>query len=235
MIAVDEPQSPYVEALRGLRTALLLSRGGAPPQVILVTSSIASEGKTTLTLNLAILLAQQGRKVLLVDADLRRPTLHRVLRTTSERGLSSLLTGHGATESDSEFIQLEQAPGLHVLTAGPVPPYPSELLGSDQMRILLERWRKQFDFILFDGAPILPVTDSVVLSELADSKLLLARFGVTERQSLLRSYSLLQRTGPKDHRISLVINAVNQSDGAYHEYYGYSESVYHQVAEGATA
>jgi capsular exopolysaccharide synthesis family protein len=235
MIAVEEPQSPYVEALRGLRTALLLSRGGAPPQVILVTSSIASEGKTTLTLNLAILLAQQGKKVLLVDADLRRPTLHRVLRTTSGRGLSSLLTGHGSTESDSEFIQPEQAPGLHVLTAGPVPPYPSELLGSDQMRILLERWRKQFDFILFDGAPILPVTDSVILSELADSKLLLARFGVTERQSLLRSYALLQRTGPKDHRISLVINAVSQNDGAYHEYYGYSDSPYHQLAQRATA
>jgi capsular exopolysaccharide synthesis family protein len=234
LLAIDDPHSPYIEAVRGLRTSLLLSRGGAPPQVVLITSSIASEGKTTLSLNLSILLAQHGKKVLLVDADLRRPSIHKFLRVKTHLGLSSLLAGQGDASFESDFFTLDQVPGLRILCAGPIPPYPSELLGSDQMRKSLEQWRGEFDFIVFDGAPVLPVTDSVVLNELVDARLLIARFNLTERQSLERSYRLLQLDG-QNSRIGIVMNAVGRSDNSYYDYYGYSESGYNQVAEGSPA
>lgn len=235
ILALEEPNCPYVEALRGLRTSLLLSRGGAPPQAILVTSSVAAEGKTTLSVNLSVLLAQHGKNVLLVDADLRRPMLHRILRTSAHHGLSSYLAGQIGPDGPPPFVQVDEVTGLSVLCAGPVPPYPSELLGSDQMRALLEEWRREFDFIVFDCAPILPVTDPVVLGDLVDARLLIARFGLTERQSLERSYRLLQGSEERDRRISIVVNAVEQSGHFYYDYYGYSDSAYRQMVEETLA
>ena len=232
IMAIDEPQSQYTEALRALRTSLLLSRGGAPPQTVLVTSSIESEGKTTLSMNLAILMAQHGKNVLLVDADLRRPMIHRILNATTSHGLSTLLAGQIQEDVSDRFVRLDQAPGLSILCAGPLPPYPSELLGSDQMRLLLDKWRGEFDFILFDGAPILPVTDSVILSDLVDAKLIVTRFGKTTRQSLDRSYSLLCGVSNAHRTVSIVVNAMQHKNNSYYRYYGYSQSQYHHPAKG---
>jgi polysaccharide biosynthesis transport protein len=227
LAALHEPQSAYVEALRALRTSLLLSRGGAPPQVILVTSSVAAEGKSTLSSNFAILLAQQGKRVLLVDADLRRPTLHRCLNVQDVDGLSSLLTGHSqAGDPVSVATPIAEVPGLYVLPAGPVPPFPAELLSSDQMHEAIDAWRQHFDFIVIDGSPVLPVTDSVVLSSMADFTLLVARYQLTQRQSLDRGYRLLQ-SKTEHHKLGIVLNAVRRTSSSYYQYYGYNNATYY--------
>ena len=224
LMALDEPQSHYVEALRVLRTWLLHPREGKTPKVVLVTSSIAAEGKTTLSLNLAIVLALQGKKVLLVDADLRQPMMHQKLNINSRTGLSSLLSGEVGAEVLPGIVPIERLPTLRVLVAGPLPAYPSELLGSEPMRSSIEAWREQFDFILMDAPPVLPVTDSLILSSLVDYTLLVARFNVTERQSLERSYSLLEMEARPDQEIGVVMNAVKRTHKDYSSHYASSAS-----------
>jgi succinoglycan biosynthesis transport protein ExoP len=221
LFTLADPASAYSEELRGLRTAILLARGGSPPQVILVTSSISGEGKTTLAANLGTLLAQQGKRVLLVDADLRRPILHRIFERENNAGLSNLLTQRvDSPAAFDDFVPIPEVPGLDLLTAGPIPPYPSELLGSEQMTALMRLWRERFDFIILDGAPVLPVTDSVVFAPLADQILLLARHGVTDRSLLEKSFRLLQTRTP-DTSIGIVVNAIKRFNDPYAYSYGY--------------
>jgi capsular exopolysaccharide synthesis family protein len=221
LFTVVDPASAYSEELRGLRTAILLARGGAPPKVILVTSSISGEGKSTLAANLATLLAQQGKRVLVMDADLRRPILHTIFGLENTAGLSNLLTNEVAAQRVFDSIrQVEGIAGLNLLTAGQIPPYPSELLGSEQMASLIEQLRERFDFIVMDGAPILPVTDSVVFAPLADQILLLARHGVTDRGLLEKSFRLLHARTPGTS-IGVVVNAIKRSSEAYAYSYGY--------------
>ena len=235
LMALDEPQSHYVEALRVLRTWLLHPREGKTPKVVLVTSSIAAEGKTTLSLNLAIILALQGKKVLLVDADLREPMLHKKLNITEKVGLSSILSGQAQQGELPGTVPIERLPSLRVLVAGPVPAYPSELLGSAPMQASIETWRRQFDFILLDAPPVLPVTDSVILSSLVDYTLLVARFNVTERQCLERSYSLLEMEARPDQEIGVVMNAVKRTNKLYSSHYGSSASTHQESSEGKVA
>ena len=223
IFTLDDPTSGYSEALRALRTAVLLSRGGSPPKVILITSSVMGEGKSTLAGSLAALLAQQGKRVLLVDADLRRPRLHTLFSISGSVGLSTLLTSGFVEEMAVEpMLAVAGVHGLTILPAGPVPPYPSELLGSEQMSTLLSLWRTQFDFIVLDGAPVLPVTDSVVLAPLADQILLVARHGVTERSQLDRSFRLLLSC-VSSTAVGIVVNAVKRSTEDYYSAYGYGE------------
>ena len=220
LVALDQPQSHYVEALRVLRTQLLHPREGKAPKVVLITSSVASEGKTTLAVNLAIILALQGKKVLLVDADLRQPTLRQMLNMTAQVGLSSLLSGETVADGLPGVIPIERLPTLRVLVSGPVPAYPSELLGSAPMRSSIEAWRELFDFVLLDAPPVLPVTDSLVLSSMVDHTLLVARFNLTERQALERSYGLLEAEARADQEIGVVMNAVKQTHKLYSGQYG---------------
>jgi len=226
LFTLADPGSAYSEELRGLRTAILLSRGGAPPKVILITSSIAGEGKSTLAANLAALLAQQGKRVLLVDADLRSSVLHNVFETENKAGLSDLLTKEvGSEAAFDHFLQVPLVPGLNLLPAGRIPPYPSELLGSEQMSTLVQLWRERFDFIILDGAPVLPVTDSVVVAPLADQILLVARHGMTERSLLERSFRLLQSRTPETS-IGVVVNAIKRTSDSYGYGYGYGAHPY---------
>lgn len=217
------PSTAFSEAMRGLRTSLLLSKSRTRPQVILITSSIPGEGKSTVTVNLAQILAQSGQKVLLVEADMRRPVLmQRLHLDAANTGLSSLIAGGNATYH-SDVAGLE---GVTILTAGLVPPHPAELLGSDSMGALLASWREDYGFIVLDSPPLLAVTDAAMLSTMCDFSLLLVRYGVSSRKALERSYELLANTTSTGN-IGVVLNGVDRQSSGYRDYYGYSGSAYY--------
>ena len=218
--SIAAPQSPYAEAIRAVRTSILFWQSTTPPKVILVTSSLEHEGKSTFSANLATVLAQQGRKVLLVDADLRRGRQYKRFAVKQRPGLSEMLTG----QIDSSTVSSpENIPNLSVLSSGTVPPNPSELLGSQAMQACVQVWQTQYDFVIFDGAPVLPVTDSVSLHALADATLLLVRSGVAEKAHVKRSYRMLARN---NHLLGVVMNALQANDSSYYGYYGYKKYGY---------
>ena len=211
----------YREAVRALRTSLMQAADGTPPQVVLITSSIPGEGKSNLSLTLATLLAQQkNKRVLLVDGDLRTPTLHARFNLPMAAGLSSILSSEANHIGVSRLPAAPVMNGLHVMTAGPESQFPSELLASERMGQLVEHWRNEYDFVVIDGAPVLPVTDSVLLSAHADVSLVVARHRVTEYQSLERTLSILRSQGAR--HVALVLNCVEPSSQTYFEYYGYN-------------
>jgi len=221
---VDERATPFAEALRGLRTKLLHRRSAASPEVILVTSSVPGEGKTTVSVNLASLLARSGKRVLLVEADMRNPSLSQGNKSPkdSSSGLSVLLSD---TQKKLEGIPMKSSSGMEVFPAGPLPLFPAELLGSDRMRGLLQNWKLKFDYIVLDSPPVLAVTDASVLSHLADVTLLVARPGFTSSRALRRAYE--QLVSNKKTEVGVVLNAVDRESASYADYYGYSGSTYY--------
>ena len=216
LMSVREPHSTYTESMRSIRTSLLLARGDRPPKVILITSSVAGEGKTLFSTNLAALLAMQGQRVLLVEADIRRGALAKRLRLEPGSGLTALLAGQTQTPSIQKVPGVEN---LDVLLRGIVPPNPSELLGSGAMRRWVEAWIEQYDFIVLDGPPVLPVTDAVLLQALADMTIMLARSSYTERAQAQRSFQALKLN--TSHYVGVVLNGINPRDPDYYGYYGY--------------
>jgi capsular exopolysaccharide synthesis family protein len=226
ILALADPASTYVEALRSIRTALLLSQTDAPPKTILVTSSIAGEGKSFCSLNLAIILAQSGRKTLIIDTDLRRGTLRQKLGLPYSPGLSDLLAGQQTTPP---ILAVPGIDNLHVLLAGATPPNPTDLLESEAMKTWLQKFRHQYDFVVLDSAPVLPVTDSVALNTLADATLLIVRSRVSERPQAQRSYHLLRREGR--HYVGLILNGMDVNDSSYYGYHGYRRYGYRYSEE----
>jgi polysaccharide biosynthesis transport protein len=221
--------SVYMEAMRAIRTSIMLWQSGSPPKVLLVTSSLAGEGKSTTSLHLAATLAQYGGRVLLVDTDLRRGFLRRRLNIPHGPGLTAMLSGQWG---DAEIPHVEGVAGLDILQAGQSPPNPSELLDSAAMQACIDRWRQIYDFVVLDGSPVLPVTDSVLLNARVDATLLLARAGMTEKPQLRRSLLLLRREG--DHRLGVVVNGLRPQDESYYGYYGY-HGYDNKYAEGSDA
>jgi len=218
----------YTEAVRSLRTSIMRESISRPPQIILVTSSVPGEGKSKLSSNLAVLLAQQNKRVLLVDGDLRTPTLHMRFNLPTSAGLTSILGSEADHIGTARLPTASVMRGLDVMTAGPMSRYPSELLASERMSRLVAQWRHDYDFVVVDGAPVLPVTDSVILSTYADLALVVARHRVTEKQSLERTYSILQSQGTR--KIALVLNCVEPSSRTYFDYYGYNNCKYYGAA-----
>jgi len=230
-IVLDSQHSAFGESVRRLRSGLLISCSNRPPQVLLVASASPGEGKSTLALNLAASLAQFDKKVLLVEADMRRPVLRRRLHMDETAGLSGLLSGH---EAAADILQVPNSPNLHFLAGGPVPPFPTELLGSRRMQMLMDQWRAEFDFVVLDSPPVLPVTDAQLLAELADAVVLLARVGYTTRPALERAYKLLfmHRRDPERPAIGVMLNFVELSSSAYYGYYGYYGGKKYEYGQG---
>jgi polysaccharide biosynthesis transport protein len=211
------PQSQMAESYRALRTSLLLSNLGAPPKVIMVTSARPQEGKTTTSINTAIVLAQKGVRVLLVDADLRRPSIHKTLGMGPRSGLSNVLTGSATVQQTITTSPI--LPNLFIMPAGTPPPNPAELLASSNMRDLIVELRELYDHIVIDTPPTLSVTDAVVLSPRADATILVIRSGQTTKQALRRSRDILMQVNA--HVAGVLLNAVDLTSPDYYYYYEY--------------
>jgi succinoglycan biosynthesis transport protein ExoP len=231
MLDSRHADSAFGESVRRLRSGLLISRSGTPPQVLLVSSASPGEGKSTLSLSLAISLSQYEKKVLLVEADMRRPVLCRRLGLQRTDGLSVLLSDR---EAATAILPAANNPNLYLLPAGPTPPYPAELLGSPRMHTLMDEWRAEFDFIVVDSPPVLPVTDAQLLEEMADATVLLARVGFTTRAALERAYKLLlmHRKDQARPAIGVLLNFVARRSSAYYGYYGYYGGKKYEYQQG---
>ena len=226
LLSGDVPHT-FGEAFRSLRTALAFSNGATSGRVIVVTSSQPLEGKTTTATNLAIALALGGEKVLLVDADLRRPNLHKTLGIDNPIGLSHLLTGQA---SPRDAVRMTSTPSLWVMTAGQVPPNPSELLASDRMKKLLDPAHGWFDWVIVDTPPVLAVTDAVILAPLAAGVAFVIRSEMTPRRHVRRALETLMTGQPKLHGI--VLNGVDLERNKYYysRYYGYEHTQYYKAS-----
>ena len=214
---LSSPKSQFSEAFRALRTSLLLSVAGGEPKLILMTSATPSEGKTTVSINLACVLAQRNVRVLIIDADLRRPTVHHRFGLNGKVGLTSVLTGSVSLEDAIQTVP--EIPQLDVLVSGPVPPFPTEMLSSETMHQLLERCRGIYTHIVMDSPPLLSVTDSVVLARDADAVVMIVRHGKSSKHAMRRARDLLVRSGAPV--TGIVLNAVDLNSPEYYAYYGY--------------
>jgi capsular exopolysaccharide synthesis family protein len=224
LLSYVQPKSQISEAFRALRTSLLLSQAEHPPQVILVTSALPREGKTTAAVNLAVTLAQLGDRTLLMDSDLRKPGIRRALNLTGgkELGLSSYLAG--VCSLDEVTIPHPTINDLSALTTGPVPPSPADLLSSHRMREAISELRHRFKFIVIDSPPIMAATDAVILSALTDGVLLIVRSGETPKEAFARARDLL--VAVKARLLGVVLNAVDSSAPDYYYSYRYYPYAY---------
>ena len=224
LLSYIQPKSQISEAFRALRTSLLLSQADHPPQVILVTSALPREGKTTAAVNLAVTLAQLGDRTLLMDSDLRKPGIRRALNLTigKEVGLSSYLAG--VSTLDEVTIPHPTINNLVALTTGPVPPSPADLLSSHRMREAIVELRHRFKFIVIDSPPVMAATDAVILSALTDGVLLVVRSGETPKEAFTRTRDLLAAV--KCRLLGVVLNAVDSSAPDYYYSYRYYPYAY---------
>jgi len=221
LVTHGHPKSMLSEAYRSIRTSILLSSSEEPPKKITVTSPNLGEGKTTTVINTAIALSQMGARVLIIDADMRKPRVHKIFNHENGTGLSTFLSRHGHLVS---IIKKSEVPNLFYIPCGPIPPNPSELLGSNLFRKMLDALEPRFDHILIDSPPVLGFADAIILSNCVNGVILTVLGGKTPRETLRRAKEALQQTNTRI--LGVVINRVDirRSDGYYyyhyHSYYG---------------
>jgi len=218
LVAGSGSQRHFSEAYRVLRTNVQFSTIDRPGQTLLVTSANPGEGKSTTAANLALVMAQAGKKVVLVDSDLRRPSVHRLFGLSNEQGLTNLLL---STQSNvNGYAQRTRFDNLAVVTSGPLPPNPSELLASRRLDSIVENLKTQADIVVFDSPPILAVTDATILASKVDGTMLVIDSGKTRSQALQRAKDALARS--KTHLLGAVLNKLKRGGGGgYYHYYNY--------------
>lgn len=215
-IIKNEPRSPVVESYKTIRSSIMLSSPDHPPKTLLVTSVQPQEGKTTTAVNIARTLAMAHDKVLIIDCDLRKPRLHTVMNLGNQTGLSSYLTG----TTNCEIANRIEDENLTIITSGPIPPNPSELLGSERMSGLIKELGKKFDYIILDTPPILSVTDTMVLSRIVEGVIMVSRAGVTIYEMLGRGLKMLAAVHAP--LLGIIINGMSEkisTDYYYGRYY----------------
>lgn len=224
------PKSAVSESIKALRTNLQFSSVDNGFKTVLITSSLASEGKSFVSSNLAVSFAQNNKKVLIVDCDLRKGRLHKIFQVPNTLGLSHLLTDD--VSKFSKYIQKTSIQGLSIMTRGAYPPNPSELLSSKKNRSLIEKLKGKFDIIIFDGAPCNGVTDSVIMSTLVDEVLIVTKDANTPKSTLESTKEALQKVGAPI--AGVVLNGVNKKTTSYYSYYGAHESSSSNTPEGTS-
>ena len=221
-----DSRSPLAEAYRHLRTSVLLSTAGRAPKSLLVTSSLPGEGKTTTAVNTAISLAQTGASVVIIDADMRRPRLQSIFDMHGQEGLSSILSSDASEDYMRSLVREDEESGLSVLTSGPIPPNPAELLGSDQMRRLIATLQASYTHVVVDSPPVSSFTDGVLISTMVDGVLLVVHGGKSSRHIVRRSKQLLSDVGAKI--LGVVLNNVNLQSHDYYYYQSYYGQKYYE-------
>lgn len=211
LITLRDPRSHAAEAYRTLRTNIQFSSLDKPLHTLLATSTMPDEGKSTTVANLAVTMAQAEQRVILIDCDLRRPTLHTLFNLPNEVGLTSLIL---ANDDAALLLQATPVPGLRVLTSGPLPPRPADILGSRRMEAVIERLRAEADVVLFDTPPVVAVTDAAVLASRVDGVLLVLRAGTTTRDRARQAKQILEKV--KANVLGVVLNNAEIERG-----YGY--------------
>ena len=218
LITHDRPKSPVAEAYRTLRTNIYFSGLGNPYRTILVTSAGPGEGKSTTLANLGVAMAQAGNSVLIIDCDLRKPVQHKVFDLSNQKGLTNVLVEGLSVEKATQATKVDN---LAVLTSGPIPPNPSELLGSERMEHIIQLMRNDFDTVLLDSPPVVAVTDAAVLSPLVDGVILVLRSGIAKTDMAKQAKEQIEKANGKI--IGAILYGVSYSGEDYHYYYYYGE------------
>ncbi|MRX73008.1 polysaccharide biosynthesis tyrosine autokinase [Bacillus lacus] len=219
LISLTSPKSPIAEQYKNIRTNIQFSQVDKELRSLIVTSSGPGEGKSTTAANLAVVFAQQGKRVLLIDADLRKPTVHYTFRLENHQGLTNVLTRQ---LSLLDAVSTSMQDNLYILPSGPIPPNPSELLGSKNMTSLIEAAKEEYDVLIFDTPPVLAVTDTQILSSMADGVVLVVSSGRTEIESAMKAKEQLQNVNAKI--LGTVLNNKKQKESQYYYYYGGKKS-----------
>ena len=228
LVTLEAPRSQIAEAYRSLRTSVQFLSIQEPVSIVHVTSAEPGEGKSTTVANLGVSLADSGLRVILVDCDLRRPRLHRFFDLDNEIGFCSAVRGEATLLEAMHPLDTERYGKLAVLPSGPAPTNPSELIGAPRVKVLLDQMTELADIILLDSAPVVPVTDGLVLSAYADATILVARAGVSSGRSLTRATELLQQVGARV--VGTVLNAAEPDPGSYGSYrYRYHGGYYYNT------